>query len=102
MQMYTVMRKSDTFCVQPNSQKCVTFRHFFPDFSENFQKNFQKCVTFKHVTFTHDSVPSYLAITRRVITNITEIQMTTLIEAKQPYSQKTFYSISFASTAGST
>ena len=25
---YTVMRKSDAFCVQPNSQKCVTFRHF--------------------------------------------------------------------------
>ena len=22
------MRKSDAFCVQPNSQKCVTFRHF--------------------------------------------------------------------------
>ena len=36
---YTVMRKSDTFCVQPNSQKCVTFRHvtFWTDFSENFR-----------------------------------------------------------------
>jgi len=53
---YTVVLKSDTFWVQPNSQKCVTFRH---EFRSNFQKisrKFQKCVTFRHVTFWHDSV----------------------------------------------
>ena len=48
---YTVMRKSDAFCVQPNSQKCVTFRHFpgfFGKFSKiinlNIREQFQKDV----------------------------------------------------------
>ena len=39
---YTIVLKSDTFWVQPNSQKCVTFRHDlyifrYTEFQENFK-----------------------------------------------------------------
>ena len=52
---YTVVLKSDTFFVRPNSQKCVTFTH----------------VTFRHVTFWSDFFGKFL-IPKIIILNIRE------------------------------
>ena len=60
------MRKSDTFCVQPNSQKCVTFRHIRGIILGRISRKFQKCVTFKHITFTHDSVHLKMSFVQRI------------------------------------